>query len=54
MRVRRRNDHDVGLDEVGVEGELDPAHQEWVRQFVQLALNDQEHIFFEDDPDADI
>ncbi|KAL1837320.1 hypothetical protein VTJ49DRAFT_3991 [Mycothermus thermophilus] len=48
---QRRAGHDVGGDFV-----LAPADQEWVRQFVQLALNDQEDILFEDEDDegADI
>ncbi|KAL2266401.1 hypothetical protein VTJ83DRAFT_5753 [Remersonia thermophila] len=48
---RRREVPDVGGDFV-----LAPADQEWVRQFVQLALNDQEDILLmmEDDEGADI
>ncbi|KAK4467131.1 hypothetical protein QBC42DRAFT_1640 [Cladorrhinum samala] len=33
----------------GGQNELDPAQEAWVRHFVQLALNDEEDILFEDD-----
>ncbi|KXX74598.1 E3 ubiquitin-protein ligase itt1 [Madurella mycetomatis] len=37
------------LDEIGVDEELNPAHQAWVRHFVMLALNDEEDILFEEE-----
>jgi E3 ubiquitin-protein ligase RNF14 len=54
-RAQRRNlDHAEWLDDIGQDGELAPAHQAWVRQFVQLALNDEEDILFEEHSDDDI
>lgn len=42
----------VDLGDLG-DGELDPAHEAWVRHFVRLALNDEEDILFEEDSDDD-
>ncbi|KAK4157648.1 RWD domain-containing protein [Chaetomidium leptoderma] len=56
-RAQRPNLNLNRADHIGIrddDDELAPAHQEWVRQFVQLALNDEEDILFEEDSDADI
>ena len=53
-RAQRRNLNHADLIDVGADGELAPAHRDWVRQFVQLALNDQEDILFEEHSDDDI
>ena len=42
----------MDLGDLG-DGELDPAHEAWVRHFVRLALNDEEDILFEEDSDDD-
>ena len=54
-RAQRRNlNHADLLGDIGDDGELAPAHRDWVRQFVQLALNDEEDILFEEHSDDDI
>lgn len=50
QRGRQRHDMANAWD-VGWDGGLDPAQEEWVRQFVLLALNDEEHLLFGDDDD---
>ena len=53
-----RLDHDAPQHGQGIgdllrqEGELDPQQAAWIRQFVQLALLDQEHLV-DDDGDED-
>ncbi|KAL2132318.1 hypothetical protein VTI74DRAFT_3954 [Chaetomium olivicolor] len=54
-RAQRRDPNNADILGAGGDGELDPAHEAWVRHFVQLALNDEEDILFEEeDSDADI
>lgn len=53
-RAQRRNVNNMELGDIGDDGELAPAHRDWVRQFVQLALNDEEDILFEEHSDDDI
>jgi E3 ubiquitin-protein ligase RNF14 len=48
---QRRNLNNADLPDIGDDGELAPAHRDWVRQFVQLALNDEEDILFDGDED---
>ncbi|AEO62662.1 uncharacterized protein THITE_2107099 [Thermothielavioides terrestris NRRL 8126] len=45
-RVQRRNANNGGGEGLG-DDELAPQHQEWVRQFVLAALNDEEDIFID-------
>ncbi|KAK4127801.1 RWD-domain-containing protein [Parathielavia appendiculata] len=53
-RAQRPNINNADLGDIGEDGELAPVHQDWVRQFVRLALNDEEHILFDGDSDDDI
>jgi E3 ubiquitin-protein ligase RNF14 len=48
---QRRNLNNADLPDIGDDGELAPAHRDWVRQFVQLALNDEEDMLFDGDED---
>ena len=56
-RLRRRWEFEEPLQGQGIgdllrqEGELDPQQAAWIRQFVQLALVDQEHLVDDDDDD---
>ncbi|KAL2179117.1 RWD domain-containing protein [Thermothelomyces heterothallicus CBS 202.75] len=50
-RGQRRNHDLADAWDMGWDGELAPAHEEWVRQFVLLALNDEEHLLVGEDED---
>ncbi|KAL2144106.1 hypothetical protein VTI28DRAFT_9560 [Corynascus sepedonium] len=50
-RGQRPNHDNAGLGVMGQGGELAPAHEEWVRRFVLLALNDEEHLLLGEESD---